>query len=329
MDKKTYFYFKAKTISELVVTFIGAANVINYCTSCTSVASFIIQIQNAYLANGTTTIAYTFLGFMELMVVYDRYVMVKPSSRLNFKVNRWVFVGVFLAVSTVASIPNYVQNEIIAKPNSQAYQTVSSDFGKSQFNTYYQICYSFGRSLVYCVLLPIIGILLVIEFRKFISKKNLLVTKNTATDLVRSPGVSNTKATALFKSQVGPQSMVSTAPANSLVVVQVGTGANNTKERERMEYNAEKNVTSMVIVMTVVFVISRLLQLASQCYNQYLRGINAQTASGLYFMYVAYHLTYYVTTSINFAIYYQYNNAFRKCFVRICKKIFGRRLCFK
>jgi hypothetical protein len=81
MDKKTYFYFKAKTMGELVVMLIGAASTIVLCTSCTSAASsLMIQIYIAYFTNGTTTIAYTFLGFMELMVVYDRYVIVKPTA---------------------------------------------------------------------------------------------------------------------------------------------------------------------------------------------------------------------------------------------------------
>jgi hypothetical protein len=278
MNDKFYLYFKAKTIGEMVVTLLGALAPLNLCEMCSTTTSLFSQIYSLYGVNGLGYVASNFLGFMEVMIVYDRYITVKSNSKINFKINNWIFVGIFLAISIAFTIPFMFEYRIakveIAEKNLSFFMLKYTGFGQSKCLYFYRLVNSFLVSAIYCLLLPILSVALCLEFGKFIDKKNALTNR-----------------------------------ANS---------GNMTNE----QFDAKKNLISMVLVLTAIFITSRIVMLLALSYHTYtLLNMIVEIDLNYYLNFFAYDLNYSLTTGVNFFIYIKFNRNFRTSCLDLLQKI--------
>jgi hypothetical protein len=275
-DDKHYVYFKAKTIAELMLALLGMLNLLNHCEIGSTTGYLIVQVIIVYgLDAGVANIVSIFLSFMELMIVYDRYITVKGNPKLNSKIKNWTFIVCFLVISIVLNIPFLLERKIILAESNNArfYTSVRTEFVDRMILFYYWIGYTIFCSCIYVLLLPIACIALVIEFAKFTKRKNALTNK--------------------------PNSAVMT----------------------NEQFDAKKNLTSMVLVLVSVFLISRLAIIFNVFYNTYLSLKNLQTLINPTLNFIVYEFDLSITAGVSFFIYIKFNRAFRSGFLSLLRKL--------
>jgi hypothetical protein len=278
MKGEQFFYFRVKTIAEMIFLLLVLLKATELVTTDSQIGRLIILIIHIYGTNGIHSIMLLFFGFMELLIVHDRYIAVKTDSKLNFKINKWIFIGIFLVISMALNIPHIIQYKIaLVEINSTSYYSIDRlvDFGNGDILFYYWIVYSIVSSCIYAVLLPVAGFALVVTFRKFINKKN---------ELKKNRGITNN--------------------SSNLNVI--------TTDR----FNAKKNLTSMVIVLTGVFFISRIIYIFSVCFASY-HSMNhlKRPQFSFYLNFFSHDFNFSVTIGANMFIYFKFNRAFRKSFL--------------
>jgi hypothetical protein len=268
-----YVYFKAKTMAEMLLAFLGLLEIFNYCDKC-STTSLFAHIYLAYLVRGVHDIACTFVGFMEISVVYDRYITIKTKSKINLKLSSWPLIFSSLAISLVINVPCLLKTRVVLIENTtDQYTSMFTEFGESGSYGHYWLANIIHVSCVYCVLLPIFSVALIIEFKKFMKRKSSLISND----------------------------------ANS------SNAAN--------EFDAKKNLTSLVLAMSVVFLISRIFLIFTVSYYVYDSFSIPSVELKLYLNFFAYDLNYLITSGLNLFFYINFNRLFKKCLFDLLKNI--------
>jgi hypothetical protein len=274
-----FFYFRVKTIAEMIFVLFVLLQATDFVHTDSNVGHLIINIIYLYGTCGLHNIILIFLGFMELLIVYDRYIAVKADSKLNLKINKWIFIGIFLAISIALNLPLIIQYKIVLFENNvtshYAIALIGFRIDILDILYYYSIVYAVVSSCIHAVLLPVAGFALVMAFRKFIDKKNELTNNQTNNN-------------------------------SNLNVLTID------------RFNAKKNLTSMVLVLTSVFLISRFIYIFSICLDVYCSKNNFDISRfSIYLNFFSHEFNFSVTIGANMFIYFKFNRAFRKSFLSL------------
>jgi hypothetical protein len=89
----------------------------------------------------------------------------------------------------------------------------------------------------------------------------------------------------------------------------------------KSQFDAKKNLTSMVLALTGVFLTSRFILTFASCIRYFMVKLWITLESAEFVMFFAYDLNISITNSINLFIYIKFNRAFKKCFVCFFKKL--------
>jgi hypothetical protein len=280
MKNGRYGYFKAKTIAETIFTLVSSLSPLSQVSSSSLVGSLAAQIITVYGVVGACGVVLIFLGFIELLILYDRYITVKPSSKLKLKINHSIFIGIFLAISIAVNIPFFFDSKIILieYKGTSIYTRELTEFGQSYFLFYYWFVYAFLSNCIYILLIPIAGFGLVFEFGRFVKRKNVLTNQ-----------------------------------ANN-------SNNNPTNSMTNEQFVAKKNLTTMILVLTGVFLISRTFHMCIVCYHTYVTLKNSDTIINSYLYFFGYQLNFPLTTGLSFIIYIKFNKHFRSSLLSLLKK---------
>jgi hypothetical protein len=270
MKEKHFIYFKAKTFAETSTIIIGGLMPL---AKYQNGSSLFVNIYQSYLATYILEVAFAFLGFLEVLIVHDRYITLKANSRFNFHFkNNWTVVTICLAISAVTNVPYLFQLRIVPlEANSSLFISIWTEFAGSRFNHYYFLVKTVIINSINCLLLPVASGMLIVEFRKFLKRKQALTSNNT---------------------------MMTNA-----------------------EFNAKKNLTSLVLIFTAVFLLSRLIPVIAMAYAFYENILQIELDFFNYANFFAFDFNYSFTAGLSFFIYFKFNRAFRMSLFSLIKKI--------
>jgi hypothetical protein len=270
MKSKHFIYFKAKTIAETSTLIIGSLLPLgNYQDG----ASLFVNIYQSYLSAYISEVAFAFLGFLEVLIVHDRYIHLKENSRLNlhFK-NNWTLVAIFFAISVMTNCPHLFATRIVPlAANSSLFTNIYTEFGASRFYNYYNLTKTVILNAINCVLIPVASGMLMVEFRKFMKRKQEMTHNN------------NTMTNA--------------------------------------EFDARKNLTSLVLVLTAVFLVSRLIPVIVMALAVYEYILKFDIDFFYYAIFFAFDFNYSFTAGLSFFINLKFNRAFRMSLLSLIKKM--------
>jgi hypothetical protein len=324
-DANTYLYFKAKTLSEIILTGLGSIVAIVSCTTCHVSRSYFSQIYQWLGLGLLTTTAYPFIGFMEMMILNQRYCLLKAESvtgaRRNERKKSLLYISLFLAISIVLSIPQAMSQTIsVSGSNSSGeYRMSNNEFGKSALYFYLQAVCAFIIGVVLNIIHILLGLLLVVEFKKFIQKKRNLAKVAPANSIRHQKNTHDSMASK--RVNMSSQQLSVTKKYSFLKPSSSSSFSSSTlATANSSNYNAEKNLTSMVITLSILFLTSHIIQFFSIAVSIYNTYKNTNSSFNVYFQLVAYLLTYFAT-SINFFIYLKFNREFCKQSKRLLKKV--------
>jgi hypothetical protein len=278
MQANTYLYLKAKTLAEMVITGLVVVYPLSYCMLCSVSTSLVVQLFSWTAFSVLSNIAYFFIGFMELAIIFDRYKMIKSKSTYSKKTCT-KYILICLAFSTLATTPVFASLQI-AQTDSGQYKLNSNDFGTSAFGFYYQLIYSFAVNIVFIFLFLLLGVMLIIEYGIFIRKKRNLV--NPISAIQRAARLQTVRTTSIDTT-----------------------------------HRSEKNLTSMVLILGVFFLLSRLVYFLGTSYKNY---FNVDTLFSRLFRHVSF-LIIYITIGLNLFLYLKFNRTFRDHTSCILKKL--------
>jgi hypothetical protein len=170
-EASVYLYFRFKTIAEIILTGAGALNAIYSCSKCPLSQTFFAQFYSWMGLVLCTSSSYTFIAFMDTLILYDRFKMIHLENNLTSKLKVKIKSAVCLVISIATALPSALSLEIKSPANNDQFQLSTSSFGNSRFFFYYQIVYILSRSALFVVFHFIFITLLILKFKRFIRNK--------------------------------------------------------------------------------------------------------------------------------------------------------------
>lgn len=295
VNSKPYRYFQAKAISDSILTAIGCLEPVFANESSVAYETYIAQVYVKYFGNFFTLIAYFFSSFCQVLIIYDRHLLLESHNQWKF--SRMVYISGILLISTGVVVPDLFAQDIVDKsgpsPNLAPgrYTLVLNSFGKSHGYIYFQTVATLLVELVNCAFMAGFSCMLIHEFSEYKHKKKRL----QHTDANLKP-MSN-RITDLPSTHV------------DLNVVHAT--------------HVQKNITMKVIIIGTVFLISRGTHMVSVVLNLTLRLNKLQPVITEILFCVSF-LFIYIAQSINLFIYLKFNKGFYTCFMKLYKKY----ICF-
>lgn len=200
LNKKMYRYFKAKTISDLILTTIGSLSLVASCSACGLNHQLVVVWFKRLFLNFIVIGVFNFSGFMEVVIIYDRYLLLAMNSiqgscirkKLPFRIT----IITLVVASLISVIPNLLAYDvapIVGKNNS--FTLTANWFGKSPAYTTIIGVQVLTVSLVTYVPLVVFSVLFMFEFNSYIKRKNSTDTNASSVKL-------NNKQTSLTRMMV-------------------------------------------------------------------------------------------------------------------------------
>jgi hypothetical protein len=205
-------------------------------------------------------------------------------------------------ISILPFIPTVFGNEI-REISPGKYALIDTDFGKTRFYVIYLgILPIIRNSLIFFSIL-ILNFLLLKKFRMHFKKKKLLIVTNRSANFVLNT-YQNQRIVQLQNSSG------SDATLNHLNEARQG----NKSKNRTFQSEQEKKLTLMILILSLVFILSRSLQMISTLTTQIDRFLNRPVSnSALILSLVASWLTF-GSYSVNFFVYIIFNDSFYECF---------------
>jgi hypothetical protein len=261
----TFKYLIFKTLTHLGYLFIVAITPIFRCTTCPISLTLFAAFVNYYLNLCTLNPLWTYAAFVEIVLSYDRLMLLKQQkSKYLIKLRFWPTIISILVIGFVVNLPFMMAFRIQQIQNTQIWRYTRTDFGNSTFYRMYMIVYNIIQTLILLVVQIILNIMVKQEFGKYMKrKKNLTLTavtsnlnKNSAISLKTSRPTKNNEphdmSTVLHLSDFKDHNSKRTTATNA--------GPTNSSKKQQNE-SAELNFTLMIIVASLLFSLTRFVQL--------------------------------------------------------------------
>lgn len=294
-----YKYFLAKTLAESIVLLIGAFVQYGNCVKCSSYQTIGAQIYKMYFLGFLNNIAYTYSGFSEIIITIDRVLTLrnKHASCWSYK----IIIPAFSCFSFVIFIPILFANYIKYLPNNE-YSFVNTEFGASISYTYYLAVFILTRNSAFFIVLFGANVVLLIDYKSYLMRKNNLVSVRTETRKIETRVAENNNSSGdLINSNTNGQSNIHVVQPNS---------SNSSKRK----------ITKMVIILSFVFVVSRLVQ-AVTTISSNVDKFNQVKFNGFTTIFGFFtNLLNYSVYSVNIFFHVYFNKSFLNCLKDMLKR---------
>jgi hypothetical protein len=176
----TFFYMEISALSDLSFLAINSFLFIIRCGSLCSLGyTYVAKFYEIYiyLFVGSSLLMYSSL--IDIIIVFDQYFIIKNKSFLQ-KINKIYILLPLALVSLALSTPTFLIREIGQRTfytngvDSTLFVLASNDLGKSDLGRVISVVYGIYRGLVLLVFIFIGNMLLTLEFKKYVSKKQHL-----------------------------------------------------------------------------------------------------------------------------------------------------------
>ncbi len=266
LKEKTFFYLRIKSLLELFLLLFGILVPFLNCSSCNSKIHIITCIIiYKYLTNSF----YLYATVIEIIIAANRHFILKSKKKNITKIKDKLFAFILFFSCLVVHVPNVFENNIVNSDEmNDSYRLEKSDFSKTDFFYYYIVCIGLVQNVLTVFLLIPINIMVVFEFKKFMTEKR----KRLATESAKK---------------------------------------NN--------HNEERKFNKMIIFHSLIFIYTRLIEGITEMFQIYF-FIKPPSFMFNYYFYVLSIFVKYNTNfffSMNFFIYYWFNQPFRDSFKKI------------
>jgi hypothetical protein len=299
-----------KTLTHLISLSFLAANSIYNCTTCpisqTFMAGLFRIIFNTFLINAITTIA----ALSEIALSYDRLLMFRQNSKWLIKIPFNVCAFTILLAGIGLNIV-YLMAFRLEQVGSNRFAYVRSYFGSTAFYRVYAMLLSVIQSLLSFIVLLTLNIIVAIDFKKYIKRKNNLT----------SVKLTNRKSSLLEK-----------FTRSSATLQDTFSHDNHNRKKKKSEIDikaqtqikhdhkktAELNFTAMIIFSSLFFTFTRFILLIATLSLQ-LFPIFQLPLTNPFISYIVFssQLATFVYFASNLFTYLTFNRVFRARFRRI------------
>jgi hypothetical protein len=324
LNGDTYKYLILKTLIHLIFLFIMAISPIIRCSSCPISLTLFAKIIQYYLSLIVLNLMSTYAFLVEIALTYDRLMMLKQQkSKYLIKLRFWPTTISFTVVGLILNVPYMLAFKYQQVPaDTQIWQYMRTDLGLSTFYRIYVIVFNMIQSLFALVVLIVLNLLVKLEFSKYIKrKKNLTVSNPTPLRIVNSQNNQNmmNKNGFEFATTKYNQSNEASSVFQSTSFKEnknKRTNAKCEKSKRNKNESAELNFTWMIIVASLLFSATRLIQFINVTVDMIFRemGINSMLPSYLAFTSFFSAIVYYGS---NLFTYIFFNKVFKSCFRKI------------
>jgi hypothetical protein len=301
----TYKYLIFKTTTHLsVMTFGAFVNPLVNCPTCMISLTYTAQVFRILCISFFPGIASTCAALVEIALSHDRLLMFdKKTNCVSF-----TFASSFISLfGIVISLPYLFSFKIVnAAPGFDVYLTTRNDFGNSAFYRIYIAALNFFQSFISFIIMIVLNITVTIKFKKYIKRKANL-TKSTVVTVKNATLETSNQA----KIEMTEMSEIKT---------------NQLREKEKATKNqkeaAELNFTLMIIVSSLIFIISRLIQFSFSLTIQILPlfGVFISSSLNIYIVFAGQIVTivYYALNPLTYVLFNKVFNAHLKKLFHIC-----------
>ena len=266
LKEKTFFYLRIKSLLELFLLLFGILVPFLNCSSCNSKIHIITCI---IIYKFLTNSFYLYATVIEVVIAVNRHFILKSKKKNITKIKDKIFVFILFVLCLIIHAPNIFANKIVKDiAQNDSYKLGKTDFYRSNFFFYYTVCIEIVQNVLTVFLLIPINIMVVFEFKKFMTEKR----KRLATESAKK---------------------------------------NN--------HNEERKFNKMIIFHSLIFIYTRLIEGITEMFQIYF-FIKPPSFMFNYYFYVLSIFVKYNTNfffSMNFFIYYWFNQPFRDSFKKI------------
>ena len=229
-----------KSIFEFLIEIINSFISVTYCTNCIFDNSLASMLMEVYFDSYLYYSLYGSITLCELAIAYDRNLILKQNPK-RFKIfSIKYFIPITIVLCFLPTTPLiFTFNISKVSKNSTVYVREFSDFGKSFAYRIYLFLYFGVLSMTIFILISVLSVLIIRNFKKFFEKKNKMTNRQIiVTEMVNIPDTNNSNEQTL------------------------NLNANLPEHRTKNSNNeTERRLTKMVILICLTFFISRLLEI--------------------------------------------------------------------
>jgi hypothetical protein len=308
-----YKYLVTKSLAEIILQTLGATYPILFCSKCPTYLTLGWAILYEYGFNIVIDTIFTYSGLCEIAVVFERLALLSRSSRFDLD-PLWVIAGM-LALSFVPFIPILFSSYIYETAPGKYYFEYT-EFGRSHTYAWYYGLISVIENVIVFAVLVLMNIALVNQFKKYLAKRKSLVSnRKSAQNIIALNENKPTNLTTQNINTISNQNPLR-APSVSNTPGRIDSGSQSAEE------DLQKRITIMVIVLSFVFILSKVFQTVHTFLNSYYYYISITKPPVGYYMFdFTSNIVVYTTSTANFFIYIGFNKPFRECFIEMAKSV--------
>jgi hypothetical protein len=333
----SYKYLIFKTLVHLVVLATTTGLPISNCATCPVSQTLFGIIYRIYVLSFFSNAMNTCATLIEIVLSYDRLLLLKQRTKYLKKLSVKYSLGIVVLVGIGLNLPYLLLFRIEVRENGT--RVVGIGIVSLEAVNFYFIFLNIFQSLVSFIILAILNTLVTIEFRKYMNKKNkLLSSKNKSNQMEprKTIAIEENKETSNFQYRLSLSTtkmhemrrssrINSKYPLEHLVQNRKPTVISQIsktilKNEESKRNSADKKFTMMIIISSLFYSVTRFALFISIFYSQLLQLIRVNSSLtgtiGSMLSYLAYLLTIIYFGS-NFFIYISFNKMFRMSLKKI------------
>ena len=196
MKDPTFKYMLLISISNCLYAGLLSYSYVVYCNECSLNKSYVTLVFKIFIEYFFTSCLAMFSIFVEIVISIHRYFVLKNNNRFaSHAPLRWI-VPIFFLISVALYFPviftyEIKLNEIKNHSGSTTYMKVKTDFGQTALGKWMPIMQSLLRIFLSTIVLSLVNIVNIIEFRKRFKKKLQLKLKRLAAEQQSSKLLNN------------------------------------------------------------------------------------------------------------------------------------------
>jgi hypothetical protein len=285
--KGDYFKFQiVKLIIHNLVLFALAISPYTNCQVCSRYRTLEAELVRFIGLILITSCGYTSASILEIILAYDQLVKLKKNSKYLIKVPFKCSLLFLMLIGVGLNAPNMLAYTIGSlNNNSEKYSIALTNFGRSAFYLYYTIVVNFLQSLFTFFVLALLNGLIFFYLKTYINKNSVIINANA----------------------IGANEIISTVNFNA----------------KRLSKNIKKQFTIVILIGSVIFMISRLVQLIASIIYEFNRFNNVQS-SVFSLLYSFFNISFTtIVFSLNFILNFIFNKKFKYTFIKYIEQSFA------
>lgn len=180
---KIYTFLLAKSFFE----FIGSLSITWFynaicLTDCIQLFPYSLMVFRFVIQRYIGNVFFQCSGFSEVLLAYDRYMMLKNRKNFITRLKPIYLIGFTVGLNLVLYMPDLFSLKAIQITNDTLFNSIlmPTAFGSSKFYSIYLISLLGSENLLTCIILVILNILLIYEYKRYIHGKIRKTEQNTS-----------------------------------------------------------------------------------------------------------------------------------------------------